>query len=119
MTTAPRDRNLPPGGYVHKEPGFLRRALPWLVLAALLAGFGVLVYYAVSNLAASTLQERVIAGPRWFNLVGLALCVLLAVTLPPCMSTRRRTSDRPMPRPPWARMACWSTCLNISKTRSR
>ncbi|WP_336705084.1 APC family permease [Micrococcus terreus] len=47
------------------------------------SSFGVLVYYAVSNLAASTLQERVIAGPRWFNLVGLALCVLLAVTLPP------------------------------------
>ena len=47
------------------------------------SSFGVLVYYAVSNLAASTLNERVIRGPRWFNLLGLVLCLVLAFTLPP------------------------------------
>lgn len=47
------------------------------------SSFGVLVYYAVSNLAASTLQDRVLPGPRWFNLLGLALCLVLAFTLPP------------------------------------
>lgn len=47
------------------------------------SSFGVLIYYAVSNLAASTLHERVLPGPRWFNLLGLVLCMVLAFTLPP------------------------------------
>lgn len=47
------------------------------------SSFGVLMYYAVSNLAASTLEERVMPGPKWFNLLGLVLCLVLAFTLPP------------------------------------
>ena len=52
MTTAPRDRDrtLPPGGYVHQEPGLLRRALPWLALGALLVAFGVLAYYLMQSM---------------------------------------------------------------------
>lgn len=46
------------------------------------SSFGVLVYYAVSNLAAFTLTERVVRAPRWVNLTGLVLCLLLAFTLP-------------------------------------
>ncbi|WP_309571898.1 sugar ABC transporter permease [Deinococcus sp.] len=44
MTATPQQPapNLPPGGYVHQEPGALRRAAPWLVLAALVIGFTVL-----------------------------------------------------------------------------
>ncbi|QCU79369.1 APC family permease [Citricoccus sp. SGAir0253] len=48
-----------------------------------LSSFGVLVYYAVANLAAATLAERVVPGPRWLNLAGAAACAVLAATLPP------------------------------------
>ncbi|BDP41620.1 maltose ABC transporter permease (plasmid) [Deinococcus aetherius] len=41
---------LPPGGYVHHEPGPLRRALPWTVLAALVLGLGVLGYFLARNM---------------------------------------------------------------------
>ena len=41
-----------------------------------------LVYYAVANLSAFTLTERVVPGPRWLNLAGAAACLLLAFTLP-------------------------------------
>ena len=46
MTTAPQpggQRPLPPGGYVHQEPSWLRKAMPWLVLLGLLVGLGFLV----------------------------------------------------------------------------
>ena len=46
------------------------------------SSFGVLVYYAVANLAASTLTERAVRAPRWLNLAGALLCLLLACTLP-------------------------------------
>jgi basic amino acid/polyamine antiporter, APA family len=46
------------------------------------SSFGVLVYYAVANLSAVTLTERVVPGPRWLNLAGAAACLLLAFTLP-------------------------------------
>lgn len=46
------------------------------------SSFGVLVYYAVANLSAATLTERVVPGPRWLNLVGAVACLLLAFTLP-------------------------------------
>lgn len=44
MTSVPQKTapSLPPGGYVHHEPTALRRALPWIVLAALVIGFTVL-----------------------------------------------------------------------------
>ncbi|MBB5233527.1 sugar ABC transporter permease [Deinococcus budaensis] len=55
MTTAPQPprsgtQALPPGGYVHREPGPLRRALPWLGLAALAVGFVVLGYFLVQSM---------------------------------------------------------------------
>ncbi|MGV9303317.1 APC family permease [Nonomuraea sp. NPDC003727] len=59
-----------------------------LVLAVDLRGaigfssFGVLVYYAVANAAALTLTRDEGAPPRAVPVVGLALCVVLAVTLP-------------------------------------
>ncbi|MCY1159320.1 MAG: family permease [Citricoccus sp.] len=46
------------------------------------SSFGVLVYYAVANVSALTLTERVVPGPRWLNLLGAAACLLLAFTLP-------------------------------------
>jgi APA family basic amino acid/polyamine antiporter len=46
------------------------------------SSFGVLVYYAVANVSAHTLTERVVPGPRWLNLLGAAACLLLAFTLP-------------------------------------
>jgi basic amino acid/polyamine antiporter, APA family len=46
------------------------------------SSFGVLVYYAVANLSAATLTERVVPGPRWLNLAGAVACLVLAVTLP-------------------------------------
>lgn len=47
------------------------------------SSFGVLMYYAVTNAAAYTLQERPFHAPKWLNAAGLAGCLLLAFTLPP------------------------------------
>lgn len=57
------------------------------------SSFGVLVYYAVANLAALTVRggedgtdaalPRPLRVPRAVNVLGLVLCLLLACTLPP------------------------------------
>nr|WP_255578780.1 MULTISPECIES: sugar ABC transporter permease [unclassified Deinococcus] len=41
---------MPPGGYVHREPSLLRRALPWLVTAALVIALIVLGQALVQNM---------------------------------------------------------------------
>ncbi|MHA7238869.1 APC family permease [Arthrobacter sp. TMS1-12-1] len=46
------------------------------------SSFGVLVYYAVANIAAFTLPERQWYAPRWLNALGAAACLVLAFTLP-------------------------------------
>lgn len=46
------------------------------------SSFGVLLYYAVTNAAAFTLQDRPRHAPKWLNAAGLAGCLLLAFTLP-------------------------------------
>ncbi|KNC18914.1 transporter [Arthrobacter sp. RIT-PI-e] len=46
------------------------------------SSFGVLLYYAVANIAAFTLAERQWYAPRWLNLIGAAACLVLAFTLP-------------------------------------
>jgi APA family basic amino acid/polyamine antiporter len=46
------------------------------------SSFGVLVYYAVANLAAATQTGADRRWPRALNIVGLAGCLLLAGTLP-------------------------------------
>lgn len=59
-----------------------------LVLVADLRGaigfssFGVLVYYAIANASALTLRRDEGAPPRAVPVLGLALCLLLAATLP-------------------------------------
>jgi len=61
-----------------------------LVLLADLRGvigfssFGVLLYYFVANLAAFR-QDDGRMFPRWLQALGMALCLLLVVTLP-CQS---------------------------------
>ncbi|GAA5439912.1 sugar ABC transporter permease [Deinococcus indicus] len=51
MTAAPKTpSDLPPGGYVHREPSLLRRALPWLVTAALVIALIVLGQALVQNM---------------------------------------------------------------------
>lgn len=49
------------------------------------SSFGVLVYYAVANLSALTLrpEQRTLRVPRAVNVLGLALCLVIAFTLPP------------------------------------
>ncbi|QHK19269.1 amino acid permease [Pseudarthrobacter psychrotolerans] len=47
------------------------------------SSFGVLIYYAVTNAAAFTLEEHPAHGPRWLNVAGFLSCLLLAFTLPP------------------------------------
>ncbi len=47
------------------------------------SSFGVLIYYAVTNAAAYTLEEHPAHGPRWLNVAGFISCLLLAFTLPP------------------------------------
>ena len=48
------------------------------------SSFGVLVYYAVANLAALTLrpEQRAVRVPRAVNVLGLVLCLVIAFTLP-------------------------------------
>jgi basic amino acid/polyamine antiporter, APA family len=46
------------------------------------SSFGVLVYYAVTNLSAATQTGADRRWPRALNIVGLAGCLLLAATLP-------------------------------------
>ncbi|WP_323961698.1 amino acid permease [Arthrobacter sp. JZ12] len=46
------------------------------------SSFGVLLYYAVTNLSALTLSSRPWYAPRALNMLGLAGCLLLAFTLP-------------------------------------
>ncbi|MEG9247965.1 APC family permease [Arthrobacter sp. Soc17.1.1.1] len=43
---------------------------------------GVLLYYAIANIAAFTLTERQWYAPRWLNAVGALACLVLAFTLP-------------------------------------
>lgn len=87
MTTRPDDLSpqlspdLPPGGYVHREPSLLRRAAPWLVLLALLAGLG----YLVSQLWQIELRKGfsiyfVEGGWKKFLLFLLAASGVLALT---------------------------------------
>jgi APA family basic amino acid/polyamine antiporter len=46
------------------------------------SSFGVLLYYAIANIAAFTLTERQWYAPRWLNAVGALACLVLAFTLP-------------------------------------
>ena len=53
------------------------------------------------------------SGRRTVNVAALPRPSLSALTVPPCSSTRRCTSDRPMPRPPCARSSVRLTCVNM------
>jgi APA family basic amino acid/polyamine antiporter len=46
------------------------------------SSFGVLVYYAIANASAFTQPADQRRWPRWLNLLGVAGCVVLTVTLP-------------------------------------
>ena len=46
------------------------------------SSFGVLLYYAIANAAAFTQPADQRRWPRWLNLLGIAGCVTLVVTLP-------------------------------------
>jgi basic amino acid/polyamine antiporter, APA family len=86
-----RDRHLPGGldavhprfGVPHRAELAVGAAVTLLVLTTDLRGaigfssFAVLTYYAIANVCALTLPGR-----RWPPLLGLAGCVVLAVTLP-------------------------------------
>ena len=53
-----------------------------VVLTIGLSSFAVLSYYAIANLAAFR-QPRAESGrPKWLNLIGLASCLLLALSVP-------------------------------------
>lgn len=76
----------------HQAPRRAELAVSALVVALLLAAdvrgaigfssFGVLVYYAITNVCALTLTREEGAPPRVVSGLGLALCVLLAAALP-------------------------------------
>ena len=75
MTVNPSRNNVPEGAYVHREPGPLRRALPWILLALVVIG---LAYLAV------VLGRTLGGGAPSFTIVivkggwGYALALLLA-----------------------------------------
>ncbi|WP_298585751.1 APC family permease [uncultured Kocuria sp.] len=91
-----RERDLPgPLGAVsekHRVPWAAELAVAGLVVVLVLAGdvrtvigfssFGVLVYYALANLSALTLEQRPGWAPRAVNGLGLLGCLVLAFTLP-------------------------------------
>ncbi|WP_102125402.1 sugar ABC transporter permease [Deinococcus planocerae] len=75
--------SLPPGGYVHHEPGPLRRALPWLVLAALVIGLVVLGSFLARNMQGRPRSFTIYfveGGWRSFVLFLLAASGVLALT---------------------------------------
>ncbi|WP_019011572.1 sugar ABC transporter permease [Deinococcus aquatilis] len=83
MTALPTPQNLPPGGYVHREPGPLRRAAPWLVAAAVVIGFVVLGYFLARNMAGRPKSFTIYFVERgWirFLLFLLAASGVLALT---------------------------------------
>jgi basic amino acid/polyamine antiporter, APA family len=46
------------------------------------SSFGVLVYYAIANASAFTQPPVVRRWPRWLNVAGLVMCLVLVATLP-------------------------------------
>ncbi|MCO4256958.1 APC family permease [Pseudarthrobacter cellobiosi] len=92
-----RERDLPAPlarvGGKHTVPFVAELAVAAVVIFLILAtdvmtvvgfsSFGVLIYYAVTNAAAYTLEEHPTHGPRWLNVAGFTSCLLLAFTLPP------------------------------------
>ncbi len=91
-----RERDLPGPlarvGGKHTVPFVAELAVAAVVIVLLLttdvmtvvgfSSFGVLIYYAVTNAAAYTLDEHPVHGPRWLNVTGFLGCLLLAFTLP-------------------------------------
>ena len=74
------------------------------------AGAGALsVFGAVSEAGdwgdstSAALAARWAPGRRTVNWLPRFCPSLAAVTVPPCNSTSRRTSVRPIPKPPWER----------------
>lgn len=47
------------------------------------SSFGVLLYYAVANASAFTLEAHPGYAPKWLNALGSVACLVLAFTLPP------------------------------------
>ncbi|WP_034383098.1 sugar ABC transporter permease [Deinococcus sp. YIM 77859] len=84
MTVPPqKPADLPPGSYIHREPGPLRRALPWLVLAALVLGLVTLGYFLARNMAGRPKSFTIYfveGGWKRFLLGLLAACGVLALT---------------------------------------
>ncbi|MCU1434127.1 MAG: transporter [Pseudarthrobacter sp.] len=92
-----RERDLPSPlarvGGRHTVPFVAELAVAAVVILLLLttdvmtvvgfSSFGVLIYYAVTNAAAYTLDEHPYHAPRWLNVAGFVSCLLLAFTLPP------------------------------------
>src|SRR5882724_11245487 len=62
---------------------------------------------------------RAMAGRRTVKVLPFPVPSLATATLPPCCSTRRRTSVSPIPSPPLLRSREWSPCTKMSKTRGR
>jgi APA family basic amino acid/polyamine antiporter len=53
-----------------------------VVLTIGLSSFAVLSYYAIANLAAFRQPKGESGRPKWLNLIGLASCLLLALSVP-------------------------------------
>ena len=53
-----------------------------VVLTIGLSSFAVLSYYAIANLAAFRQPKTESGRPKWLNLIGLASCLLLALSVP-------------------------------------
>jgi basic amino acid/polyamine antiporter, APA family len=91
-----RERDLPAPlarvGARHTVPFIAELAVAAVVILLLLttdvmtvvgfSSFGVLIYYAVTNAAAFTLEAHPRHAPKWLNVAGFAGCLLLAFTLP-------------------------------------
>src|SRR5680860_81257 len=77
----------------------------------------------VPDITASATESGALAsmsapnGKRTMNSLPAPGPLLCASTVPPCISTRRLTRVRPMPRPLRERCSEPSTCANISKMR--
>ena len=98
-----------------------RNIVPMLSAASTLSSATRIRHFAALAVGAPPSSSRdcgegiATAGRLTMNSAPVPGPPLRASTVPPCISTSRFTSVRPMPKPPWLFSSERSTCVNISK----
>ncbi len=98
MTVSPNDTHDTAAVYVHREPGILRRAVPWLLLALVVASFVALGYYLGKDLAGRPPSFTIYkVSNGWRSFLGFLLLASGVLALTSLIGQRlgsRRTGKR-------------------------